>query len=306
MTSDGRPRADTPLDAALVGRLLAQQHPDLVGPPLHHATGGWDNEMFRLGDDLAVRLPRRASAARLLRQELRWLPGLARGLPLSVPSPLRTGEPALGYPYPWAVVRWLPGRTWALAPPTDARAAARSLGRFVSVLALPAPAQAPVNPFRGVPLAERDAVLQDRLTRWGARCPVDPAAVRRTWSAALEAPVWSGLPVWLHGDLHPANLIVHEGSLSGVVDFGDLNAGDPATDLAAAWTVVDAASRPFFREAARWCDEATWTRARGNALAHGVACLSGAADDPLIRRIGLSTLHAVLTDSPGRDQRNTR
>jgi aminoglycoside phosphotransferase (APT) family kinase protein len=293
-----RPAAEVDVTPTLVHGLLCRQHPDLAALPLRHVASGWDNEVFRVGNELAVRVPRRALAAPLLENELRWLPLLSPGLPLPVPVPVRAGRPDETFPWPWAVVRWLPGRTAADTPPDDLAHAARALGHFVGALARAAPPDAPVNAFRGVPLGDRDASLRGRLARWGDASPVDTRAVLDRWEEALSAPAWGGPGVWLHGDLHPANLLVHRGRLSAVIDFGDLTAGDPATDLSVAWMLFGAADRTVFRDAAAATDDATWDRARGNALAHGVAVLDGSSDQPVMADLGLRTIESVLADRP--------
>ncbi len=232
----------------------------------------------------------------LLEHELRWLPQLATMLPLPVPVPVRVGGPGGGYPWPWAVVRWLPGRTAEEAAPHDPGQAARTLGSFVRDLGRPAPADAPRNPARGVPLLDRDPGVRGRLARWAEHSPVDTDAVLARWEQSLAAPGWAGPPLWIHGDLHPANLLVADGRLAGVIDFGDLAAGDPATDLSVAGMLFGPDDRQTFRAAAGRPDEATWLRARGNALAHAMACLDSSADHPVMAGIGRRTLQSVLTD----------
>jgi aminoglycoside phosphotransferase (APT) family kinase protein len=294
MATVPKPAAEHPVDMSLVRLLLVEQHPDLAELPLSPVASGWDNVVFRLGDDLAVRLPRRASAAALAVTEQRWLPLLARHLPLPVPAPVRTGAPGAGYPWPWSVVPWLPGRIAARTAIADPEAAAATLGAFVAALATPAPANAPVNPFRGVPLRDREAALLTRVEQLGAH--VDRSQVLARWREAVAVAPWPGPDVWLHGDLHPANLLVHRGQLSAVIDFGDLTAGDPAADLAAAWMLFDPPERAVFRQATGRTDDGTWVRARGNALAHAIACLASAADDAVIGAIGARTLARVLDD----------
>ncbi|MGB5952266.1 MAG: aminoglycoside phosphotransferase family protein [Ornithinimicrobium sp.] len=293
MAPQRRPTADVSIDTALVTALVAQQHPDLAALQVTHAAGGWDNEVFRLGREYAVRIPRRRMAAALIEHELTWLPQLARRLPLPIPAPIRRGAPGCGYPWAWSITRWLPGQTLASQPVDDVKALARDLGGFVAAMGVPAAPKAPRNPFRGVPLRQRNA----RVTS-GINSLTDPeqhGRARSVWAAALSAPEYVESPVWLHGDLHPANLITLEGQLSAVIDFGDLTCGDPATDLSVAWMLFDAADRARFREAAGGCDDTTWRRAQGNALAHALACLSASDDDPVIGAIGRRTLTIVLT-----------
>lgn len=296
MVLSRRPAAELEVTGPLVRGLLMRQHPDLAALILRHASSGWDNEVFRVGEDLAVRIPRRAMAAPLMENELRWLPELSTGLPLPTSTPVRAGRPDETFPWSWSVVRWLTGAIAATTQPDDSDQAARALGGFVRAFSRPAPDDAPANPFRGVPLAARDSALRGRLARWGDSAPVDARAVLAAWEESVAVPAWSGPPVWLHGDLHPGNLLVHGGRLSAVIDFGDLTAGDPATDLSVAWMMFDANGRRIFREAAETADDATWSRARGNALAHGIACLDSSADHPVMAAMARRTIAAVLTD----------
>lgn len=291
-----RPAAEVDVDEALVRTLLVEQHPDLADLPLVEVASGWDNVIFRLGDDLVVRLPRRAVAAPLVEHELRWLPELAPRLPLAVPVPRRRGGPGAGYPWSWSVARWQPGTVASETPPDDPGATADVLGRFLAALHRPAPTDAPANPYRGGPLVDRDATLRTRLDHLGAS--VDRRAVEACWDDALAAAPHRGPAVWLHGDLHPANLVVHGGRLVAVLDFGDLTAGDPATDLAVAWMAVPAEARPRLRAAVGEVDDDTWRRARGWALSHAIACLATSDDHPAMAAVGAATLAAVLADPP--------
>ena len=291
------PAAEVSVSPDLVRRLLAAQQPDLAHLPVRVMAYGWDNLMYRLGDELAVRLPRRAAAAGLIVHEQRWLPVVAPRLPLPVPVPVRAGRAALGYPWPWSVVPFLPGGLAAREPPADPADAAASLAGFLAALHTPAPPDAPANPHRGIPLAERAAVVTGNLSVLGGL--VDRRAVTRAWRAALAAPVWGGAPVWLHGDLHPANILVHRGRISAVIDFGDITAGDPATDLSVAWMLLPAGCHRAFRDAYHAAGGPAdgggiWARARGWALALSLACLANSADNPLIAAMGRRTMDAVL------------
>ena len=286
-----RPAADVVVTEDLVRRLLGAQHPDLAERDLVHADGGWDNEMYRLGEDLAVRVPRRSVAAELAANEHRWLPELAGLLRLKVPAPLRPGVPDQGYPYPWAVVPWLPGAP-AWRSPVGARTAwAGDLADALADLHVPAHAEAPLNPFRSCSLADRDGVVRQRLLVPVEGVP-DAGHLAAVWDDALAAPAWDGPACWLHGDPHPANLIVEDGELVALADFGDLTAGDPATDVATAWLAFDAAGRDAFRrrlEQRGAVDPAMWRRARGWALSMGLAMVRRTTD-PAIGGIGLHAL----------------
>lgn len=292
MPTGARPPAEVDVSGELVRRLLADQHADLAGLPLARVASGWDNVLFRLGDDLVVRLPRRAVAAGLVGHEQRWLPELAPRLPVPVPVPVRVGHPACGYPWPWSVCPWLDGVPALDAPPFDAPALARDLGGFLGALHHPAPPDAPANPYRGVRLAERDAAVRERAHRLGD--VVDRPAVLSCWEALAALPPWAGPPVWLHGDLHPGNVLVRAGRLAAVIDFGDLTAGDPAVDLAVAWSLLPPGARPVLRAAAAPVDVPTWGRARGWALALGLAYLDGSAGDAAMTALGRRSVDAAL------------
>lgn len=291
------------IDPPLVQALLAQQHPDLAALPISAFADGWDNRIFRLGAELTVRMPRRVEGAQLMANEQRWLPGLVAGLPdgpdaLATSAPLRLGEPGCDYPWHWTVGRWLPGQNAAIAPISDPLDAAHRLGAFLGAFHRVAPPDAPPNPWRGGPLASRDAFLELHLASAADQGRslgdgVTPLAIVRRWGQLSSAPVWDGPPIWLHGDPHPLNLLVHDGRLSAVIDFGDLTAGDPATDLLVAWQLLPAPARATFRAAASGgdypVDDAMWTRGEGWALAHCVAVIAGLPDEdsplmPVCRR----------------------
>lgn len=272
---------DIAVDETLVRALLAEQHPDLAGLEIRAVAGGWDNQMWRVGDELALRIPRTPRAPGLLAIELRWLPTLADRLPLPIPVPLRAGEPSLLFPRPWHVVRWVPGEPADRVPISDPESAGLLAG-FLKALNSEAPADAPFNPHRSVPLED----LVDPFEDWSASTGIGGvedvgAAVRRVWDAAVAAPAWGGPPVWVHADLHPANVLVEGGRLSGVIDFGDLCAGDPATDLAAAWVLLpEGAAEPFFA-AYGGVDEPMRRRALGWAAyrALGLMAIGKAGDE---------------------------
>ena len=290
------PAADVEVSADLVRRLLADQHPDLARLPVEFLANGWDNELYRVGDGLVARLPRRALGAEIITNEQRWLPGLAPRLPLPIPSPERTGVPACGYPYSWSVVPYLPGVPAAQASSFDPAAAAAAVGGFLGALHVPAPADAPANPFRGVPLTARASTFAASLALIGGQ--VDRDAVLRAWVAALTAPVYDGPPVWLHGDLHPANILVNDGQVSGVIDFGDITAGDPASDLSVAWMLLPPGFHAGFwsayQAAGGRAGDAMRARARGWALNLAVVFLANSEDNPVIRQVGRRTLRTVL------------
>ncbi|GAA2722901.1 aminoglycoside phosphotransferase family protein [Cellulomonas aerilata] len=292
-----RPPAELDVTTDLVRRLLREQHPDLADLPLRIVSGGWDNVIVRLGDHLAVRVPRRETAARLALHEQRWLPEMADRLGVAIPVPVRAGRPGAGYPWAWTVVPWFDGLPAAGVPRGDRGRLAVPLADVVARLHVAAPPDAPDNPFRGGTLRDRDAVVHERVASGAVPAPDDVLAV---WADAAAVPGRSGPPVWLHGDLHPANLLLTaDGDLAAVLDFGDLTAGDPATDLATAWLTFDAAARRVFRDRVTdltGTDGATWVRARGWALAMATALLAHSDDDPAFALLGRETIAQVLAD----------
>ena len=301
------PAAEVDVTAGLVRELLAAQHPDLARLPVEFLANGWDNVIFRLGEDLLVRMPRRALGAEIIAHEQRWLPVVAPRLPLPTPCPVRTGAPGPGFRYPWSVVPYLPGVPAAGADgggvPLDLAAVAADLGGFLRAMHIAAPADAPANPFRGVPLSQRAATFEANLALLAepdgappdaAPALADEAAVRRAWADALAAPAYDGPPLWLHGDPHPANVLVENGHVSGIIDFGDITAGDPASDLSVAWMLLPLQWHDTFRAAYGGVAGDLWRRARGWALALGVVFLAHSADNPQIRGIGQRTVAAVL------------
>ncbi|GGM28653.1 aminoglycoside phosphotransferase family protein [Dactylosporangium sucinum] len=249
---------------------------------------GWDNDIYRLGPSLSVRLPRRAEAVPLMHNEQRWLPVLRPVLPVAIPDILRQGAPDALYPWPWSINTWLPGTPATGVPVPGRLSFAADLAAFMSALHVPAPADAPSNPVRGVALSTRSEAMDRRFATGRV-----PPALRPLWNELVRIPAWTGPRLWLHGDPHPANMLVGEdGRLSGIVDFGDLTAGDPATDLAAAWLAFDAPARSVFR-AALDVDDATWERARGWALNIGAAIAADVDPTPEMAAIAEHALREV-------------
>lgn len=295
------PAAEIDIDPPLVRVLLREQHPDLAHLPLTQIGEGWDNAVFRLGDDLAMRLPRRAATAALMEHEQRWLPELAPRLPLPIPAPLRVGRPGPGFPWPWSIVRWFHGTTATTASPRDFERLAVRLGAFIRALHQPAPGDAPHNPWRSIPLDARTERLHEHLDQ--LKNAVNRERILAVWDRLVVTPRWPGPPLWMHGDLHPGNLLLADGELASVLDFGDVASGDPATDLSVMWMLLPAEHRErLFIAAGRTrgnpVDEQVWRRARGWALALGVAYLAHAGDGDPLAELGRKTIESALIPDP--------
>ncbi|MEE4591712.1 aminoglycoside phosphotransferase family protein [Streptomyces sp. DSM 41524] len=257
---------ERPIDAALVRRLLAAQFPRWAGLPIERfASSGTVNALFRLGDDLAVRLPRIAGGAGDVEREHHWLPRLAPALPVPIPAVLGRGAPGDGFPWPWTVHRWLDGENPREGRVARPGALAADLAEFIVALRRIGPADGPPA-YRGGPLREVDEETRTAIGLLrGPAGAIDTDAATAAWEEALAAPGWDGPPVWVHSDLMPGNLLVADGRLSAVIDFGTAGVGDPACDLVPAWNLLPASVRTDFR-AALGVDDATWARGRGWAL----------------------------------------
>lgn len=264
------------LDAALVGRLVAGQFPDWARRRVTPVpSSGTDNAIFRLGDDLAVRLPRRAAAAALVEREQLWLPRLAPHLPLATPTPVAEGSPAERYPWRWSICPWLPGEDAASARVGDLGRAAEVLGRFLVALrgidASEGPPAGPENHGRGAPLDRLDRRVRADIVALAG--DIDGRAALEVWEQSLAASAWEGPGTWLHGDLHAGNLLVRGDALVGILDFGLMGVGDPACDLMVAWSLLDKCGRRIFRDAVE-ADAAMWARGRGWAVYGAVIALA--------------------------------
>lgn len=273
---EGKMHADElHIDESLVRRLLKEQFPQWAALPLQRLqSGGTDNAIYRLGENMSVRLPRIFWSVEQVDKEQQWLPKLAPKLPLAIPVPLARGVPGCDYPWHWSIYRWIEGENATLDRMADPAQAARDLAQFIAALQRidPAggPAPGPHNSERGVPLALRDSGVRTALAQLHGL--VDTAAAAAAWEAALRAPAWDDSPVWIHGDLHSGNLLVQQGQLSGVIDFGCLGVGDPACDLQVAWNLFSSETREIFRKTLQ-PDNASWARGRGWALSFAVIAL---------------------------------
>ncbi|MEW1913028.1 aminoglycoside phosphotransferase family protein [Kitasatospora sp. NPDC085895] len=263
-----------PVDGDLVRRLVAGQFPRWAGAEVERVpSGGTVNAMYRLGEDMVVRLPLVAGGAGDVALERTWLPRLAPHLPAPVPEVLGAGRPAEGYPWPWSVYRWLAGENPGAGALSEPVLLAEDLAGFVAAMrsiTLPAAPQA----HRGGPVASLDAATRAAIEelRGIPEEGVDCDAATAVWEEALRAPVRDGPPVWLHADLMPGNLLVADGRLTAVIDFGCAGVGDPACDLFPAWNLLPADAREVFR-AALDVDDATWTRGRGRTLSQALIAL---------------------------------
>jgi aminoglycoside phosphotransferase (APT) family kinase protein len=277
----GPPPERIAVDAEQVGRLVADQFPRWSGLPVAPvAAGGWDNRTFRLGDELLVRLPSAAEYALAVAKEQRWLPVLAPSLPVPIPVPRAQGVPGAGYPFPWSVYEWLEGEPASCVPARDPVEFAEDLAGFVVALqgvdASGGPGPGTHNWFRGGSLRTYEAQAHRALAELGRE--VDRTAALRTWSRAI-ASRRDGPDVWFHGDLAAGNVLLDGGRLSAVIDFGTCGVGDPACDVAAAWTLLSADGRAAFRERAA-VDDGTWSRGRGWALWKTLVTCAARRDAP--------------------------
>lgn len=290
----GTPAAEVDIDEDLVRALLREQHADLAELPLELMDAGWDNVMFRLGNAYTVRLPRRLTAAKLLLNEQNWLPSLARDLPIPVPAPVRIGMPGHSYPWHWSVLPWVPGHAASEMHPHPDQAPV--FGEFLRALHQIAPANAPVNEVRGCQLAARAEAVGARIEHLRTSKSGLAPEIEIAWNEGLKAPV-SNTACWLHGDLHARNVLVENGRISAIIDWGDITSGDVATDLAGIWALFDSAKTRRYALEAYGPDEAEIARARAWAVNFGTILLvTGLADNPRHAAMGADTLRRVAED----------
>ena len=281
------------MSANLVEQLVQSQHPDLINTVIREMAPGFDNTIWRLGDDLVVRLPRRQVAVPLIKNEQRWLPELAPRLPLAIPTPIRFGRPSELFAWPWTIAQWIEGTPGNALGPTVLAGAAIPRGAFFRALHRDAPVDAPTNEFRSVPLGSHETNFHSRLDEVGPA--IDRDGVVRIWEASLDAAPWVEALQWIHGDPHPANLIFRDDTLVGVIDFGDLCAGDPATDLAGGFLALPLESIDDFLRSYGSIDEATIQRTLGWAVHFGLMfVLLGASDEPSYGPIGRRSIASAL------------
>ena len=299
------------IDAELVGRLVAEQFPELVGrlvaeqfpeladlPISAFRSTGTVNAIYRIGDHLYARLPRMKEWAQDLDREWHWLPQLAPHLSLRVPEPVGKGHPTSSYPFAWAIYGWIDGQPYADELVDDERQAAKDLAQFVVELRTMDPVvgsprvEAPRTGRK--PLRQLDAVTREAIE--SGRGVIDGDAATAAWERALDAPAWKGTPVWIHTDLLRSNLLVHDGRLRAVIDFGGVGVGDPAADVIAAWSVFSHTGRAVFRDALD-VDGGMWNRARGFALHQAAMIIPYYAEtNPRFVALAKRTVEQVLAD----------
>lgn len=288
-----------PVDEDLVRRLVADRFPRWAELPVRrHPSGGTVNAMYRLGADMVVRLPLTKSGVEDVALERQWLPRLAPLLPVPVPEVLAEGEPTEGHPWPWSVYRWLPGDIPAAEALREPALLAEDLADFVAAMRSLTLPGAPTA-HRGGPLSSLDAETREAIEKL-RRLPeegVDCDAVSAVWEDALRAPAWDGPPVWLHADLMPGNLLVDDGRLAAVIDFGCTGTGDPACDLFPAWNLLPPGAGEVFREVLG-VDDATWRRGRGRTLSQALIALPYYREtNPAMAHTARHVVRAVLAES---------
>lgn len=291
------PASETDVNEELVVRLLRRHAPSYAALPVRRVAHGWDNDMFRVGDRLVMRLPRRAQAAALVEYEARVLPRLIEHVaPVTVPRVVHAAPAAPDDDFPWAwnLQTWEPGHDAHALDRAERGSWAPRLGAALARLHTLDPGDAPANPFRGVPLTDRDAVMRERLASIPSR--MDRDVLHRAWADGLDADHQADTPALVHGDVHPGNLIVTDTVLSAIVDWGDVTAGDPAVDLACAWTVFDARGRHALRATYGRRDPHFWRRARAWAASIAAMLLTGATDDPPLTRTAAETVREIAAD----------
>jgi aminoglycoside phosphotransferase (APT) family kinase protein len=286
------------IDVSLVSRLVARQFPQWAHLSVRPVQpSGWDNRTFRLGDEMVVRLPSAEGYVAQVEKEHRWLPRLAPHLPLAIPIPLAMGLPDHEYPWAWSVYHWIDGERASVERIGDLRAFANDLARFITALQQVDPTDVPVpkphNFLRGGPLPTYDREMRQAIAGLDGR--IDTGAATEVWDAAL-ATIWRDSPVWVHGDLTTGNMLVQQGRLRAVIDFGCSGVGDPACDLVIAWTLLSGESRNAFRTTLT-ADGATWARGRGWALWKALATLVDHKDtDPVQAEGARRVINEILSD----------
>ena len=282
------------IDTNLVKSLVEKQFPQWAGLPIEPIkSAGTDNVIFRLGNEMTIRLPRTIGAASNIYKEWKWLPILEQQVSLSIPTPISKGIQTKDYPCPWLIYKWLDGKNGTESE-LDLNNAAIVLGNFVKDLQKVDISNAPFSQ-RGGPLSKLNNEVLEALKNLNGIIDVDKAKL--AWEKALSAPVHTGSPVWIHSDLHAGNILVNHGQITSVIDFGMSGIGDPACDVMAAWTLLSKETRNKFREIVN-VDDATWERGKGWALSFGLIALPYYKDsNPVLANIALRTINEVLNNN---------
>ncbi len=299
MTADApaTPAAEIEIDEALIRALLSDQQPHLAQDEIQIIEAGWDNVMARVGDDLAVRLPRRAIAEPLLKNEQKWLPYLAPKLPIAIPVPLYCGVPASAYPFAWSLLKWLPGQAADLAPPACDQA--DILSSFLKILHnLPVPYGAPENAVRDCALLAKGSDISARMQALSDE-PIVSDAIKRAWQSAMAQPA-KLKSCWIAGDIHARNVLTLDGKISAFIDWGDMCIGDPASDLASIWALFAKPEARFNAVRAYGMSDGLVIRALGWAIFYGVLLAeTGRKDTPRHYKMGCDTLARIDEDLRG-------
>ncbi len=294
MSAAGTPTAEIEINKALVFNLLQEQHPDLIHLPIEFFDAGWDNVIFRLGDKLSIRLPRRQAAAKLIENEQTWLPQIADRLTIPVPNLYKFGKPTLNYPWRWSILPWLTGIPADLEQLDPDQA--KIFGLFMRSLHQTAPCNAPFNPVRGIPLEQRAVAMKKRIQRLEQKTNLITKKIKNIWNEALDTSIDIDAK-WLHGDLHPGNILVEQGKIAGIIDWGDITSGDVATDLASIWMLFGDCNARKKAIAEYNTSAQTLQRAKGWAVYFGITLLDvGLIENPRQAITGEQTLYRVAED----------
>ena len=287
------------LDKNIAARLVAENFPEYTDLPVVAVQPwGTDHALFRLGENLAIRLPRVERAVMQVGKEHKWLPRLAPHLPCRIPAPLKRGRPSQTYRWDWSIYDWIKGEALSPQSDFDSHQLALDLAGFVGALERIPASDGPVagsqNFGRGLPLNARDQATRKAIA--ALHGVIDAGAATAAWNAALEVPAWPSPPVWVHGDLQASNLLMRDGRLHAVLDFGGLGVGDPACDMMIAWSLFSGAARDAYRRATA-VDDATWARGRGWALSVALVALPYYQNtNPSVTDTARRAIHEVLDD----------
>lgn len=285
------PKAEVQIDIPLIQNLLATQYPQLADEKIEFLDAGWDNENYRVGQQHIIRLPRRKVAVSLLQNEVNWLPKVQKQLQINIPAPIFVGKKTTKYPWPWTIVPWTTGKTANLNRPNESETA--TLAHFLKALHPMDATDAPANASRGVHLSEKMADLSIRIERLKTKTSLVTSKIEQLLDRALNSP-FPTKKCLLHGDLHPRNMIVHEGKIVSIIDWGDITDGDPATDLASFWMLFDQQSSIEKGLKIYGATTDLIHRAIGWAIFFGVILLdTGLQDNEQHAEIGATTLRRL-------------